>query len=85
MSVYDIDYFKMFRYNAIRKIRGENMALSDNSRKCIDNYNKTKTTQVSIRLINKEYELFEKYCKEHNISKSGLLRSRILDIIKPEE
>lgn len=61
------------------------MALSESQKKASEKYIKNKTTQISIRLINKEYELFEKYCKEHNISKSGLLRSRILDIIKPEE
>lgn len=60
------------------------MPLSENSRKSIDKYNKEKTKQVTIRLINKEYELFENYCKTHNISKSGLLRERIADIIKPK-
>lgn len=59
--------------------------LSENRRKSIDKYNKNSTKQVSIRLINKEYELFENYCKENNISKSGLIRERIADIIKPKE
>lgn len=60
------------------------MPLSEAKRKSIDKYNKQKTKQVSIRLINEEYELFENYCKSHNISKSGLLRERIADIIKGE-
>lgn len=61
------------------------MAVSENKRKAIDKYNKNNTKMLNIRLINKEYELFEKYCKEHNKTKSGLLRERIYDIIHPEE
>ena len=60
------------------------MPLSESQKKANKKYNKNKTKIVSIRLINKEYELYEQYCKEHNISKSGLLRERISDIIKTE-
>lgn len=58
--------------------------LSESQKKANKKYNKNKTKIVSIRLINKEYELYEQYCKERNISKSGLLRERISDIIKTE-
>lgn len=57
------------------------MPMSEARKKANEKYNKNKTKQITIRLVNKEYELFEKYCKENNISKSGLIRSRIKDII----
>lgn len=60
------------------------MPLSEAKKKANEKYIKNNTKQVSIRLINEEYELFENYCKSHNISKSGLLRERIADIIKGE-
>lgn len=60
------------------------MAISESQRKANKKYNKNSTKQISIRLINKEYELYERYCKEHNKTKSGLLRERIADIIHSE-
>ena len=60
------------------------MALSESKKKANEKYNKNSTKQISIRLINKEYELFEKYCKDNNKTKSGVLRERISDIIKSE-
>lgn len=60
------------------------MPLSDAKKKSNKKYNQNNTKQVSIRLINKEYELFEQYCKNNQISMSGLLRQRISDIIHPD-
>lgn len=60
------------------------MALSESQKKANEKYNKNSTKQISIRLVNKEYELFEQYCKKHNKTKSGVLRERISDIIKIE-
>lgn len=60
------------------------MALSESQKKANEKYNKNSTKQISIRLVNKEYELFEQYCKKHNKTKSGVLRERISDIIKTE-
>lgn len=59
--------------------------LSESQKKANKKYNKNSTKQISIRLINKEYELFEQYCKDHNKTKSGLLRERIADIIHSED
>lgn len=47
------------------------MPVSESQRKANEKYNKNSTKQVTIRLINKEYELYEQYCKEHNKTKSG--------------
>lgn len=84
MSVYDIDYFKMLRYNAIRKIRGESMTLSEKQRQYQKKYDKNNLRGFTVTLKIKEYELFDKYCKQHNISKSKMVKSRIVDIIKQE-
>lgn len=65
--------------------RRKYMPVSESQKKANEKYNKNSTKQVTIRLINKEYELYEQYCKEHNKTKSGLLRERIADIIHSEE
>ena len=60
------------------------MPLSDAKKKANKKYNQNKTKMVGLRLINKEYELFENYCKNNQISMSGLIRQRIDDIIHPD-
>lgn len=43
------------------------------------NDNNTKT--ITIRLSNSQYDKLQKYCKDNNIARATLIKSRIADII----
>lgn len=84
MSVYDIDYFKMFRYNAIRKIRGENMALSESRKKANKKYDDSHYKKIMLRLKNDDSELLEQFVKQHDLTKNGFIRKAIAYCIENE-
>jgi hypothetical protein len=43
------------------------------------NDNNTKT--ITIRLSNSQYDKLQKYCKDNNIARATIIKSRISDII----
>ena len=61
------------------------MPLSDAQKKANKKWNNNNLKTFSVSLYKKEYELLDNYCKKNNISKSKLIKDRLLDIIKPEE
>lgn len=84
MSVHDIDYFKMFRYNVIRKTRGENMALSESRKKANKKYDDLHMKQITVKFKNEECELLEQFVKQHDLTKNGFIRKAIAYCIENE-
>lgn len=59
------------------------MPLSEAKKKANKKYNDNKRKTFTVSLNLKEYELLDNYCKTNNLSRSGLVKTRIGDIINP--
>lgn len=65
----------------IQIIRGDYMSQYEYNKKYSKEWNKKNLKSFSVSLRLEEFELLNEYCKKNNISKAGLVKERLSDIL----